>query len=151
MLATSITGFNQTNIPAVLAEKFEAKETIPASRKIDAERKITVEEYVKAYFSDIPIMVEIAKCESRFRHYDENGNVLRGEVNSLDRGVMQINEYYHKGDSDKLGYDILTLEGNAAYARHIYEKYGVRPWKSSMPCWGRSAAYSEYKDLAVNK
>lgn len=152
MLATSITGFNQANIPVVLTETVEAKETIPASsRKNNQRENITVEEYVKTYFSDIPVMIEIAKCESRFRHYDENGNVLRGEVNNLDRGVMQINEYYHGDDSRKFGYNILTLEGNAAYARHLYERYGVRPWKSSFGCWGKSEAYSQYSELALNK
>ena len=96
-------------------------------------------------------MVEIARCESRFRQYDKSGNVLRGEENRLDRGVMQINEYYHIKNSKKLGYDVLTLEGNTSYARALFEKYGVRPWKSSTPCWGRTVAYSEYNDLAINR
>jgi hypothetical protein len=94
-------------------------------------------------------MIEIAKCESRFRQYDKNGDVLHGEGNPLDRGVMQINEYYHDQDSSKLGYDILTLEGNTAYARVLFEKYGIKPWLSSFKCWGRTIAYSNYKDLAI--
>jgi len=111
---------------------------------------MTAEEYVRNYFSDIPIMVEIARCESRFRQYDSDGDVLRGEKNTSDRGVMQINEYFHNENSDKLGYDILTLEGNTAYARYLFEKYGVRPWISSSRCWGKTTAYSEYKsDLAI--
>lgn len=104
------------------------------ARKV-AKTYISAEDAVKAYFADIPIMIEVARCESRFRHYDTTGDVLRGIVNNLDRGVMQINEGYHLSDSKKLGYDILTLEGNMAYARYLYEKQGTRPWLSSSPCW----------------
>ncbi len=119
------------------------------SKQSPAPKVMTVEEYVRSYFSDIPVMVEIAKCESRFRQYGSYGEVLRGEQNALDRGVMQINEYYHGEDSKKLGFDILTLEGNTAYARYIFEKYGVSPWNSSSRCWKKTVAYSEYSNLAV--
>lgn len=150
MLASSITGLGASSIPAVVPDIIEVKETLPREdKKISVEKNITVEEYVKNYFSDIPVMIEIAKCESRFRQNDARGDVLRGEKNNLDRGVMQINEYYHNENSDKLGFDILTLEGNTSYARHLFEKYGVKPWMSSYPCWGKSLAYSKYKDLAM--
>lgn len=153
MLASSITGFGASSIPAALPEEIiEIKETLPAeNKKVVVQRKITVEEYVRNYFSDIPVMIEIARCESRFRQHDANGEVLRGEQNSLDRGVMQINEFYHDENSAKLGYDILTLEGNTSYARHLFEKYGVKPWKSSAKCWGKTVAYTEYIELAMNR
>ena len=108
-----------------------------------------VEKFIEDYFADIPVMQKIAYCESRNRHFDKNGLVLRGEKTSLDRGVMQINEYYHNEDSARLGYNILTIEGNTAYARYLFEKYGVQPWSSSAPCWKKTAAYSEYNALAV--
>lgn len=153
MITSSIAGFGASSIPAVLPEEIiEIKETIPTeNKKISVGKRMTVEEYVRSYFSDIPVMVEIAKCESRFRQYNSNGNVLRGEKNNLDRGVMQINEYYHNEDSERLGYDILTIEGNTAYARYLFEKYGVKPWKSSAKCWGKTAAYSEFIELAMNR
>ena len=152
IIASGITGLGSTSfIPSVAPESFT--QVLPSESRpkdtVKIERSITVEGYVRNYFSDIPIMIEIAKCESRFRQYDIDGNVLRGEKNELDRGVMQINEFYHNEDSVKLGYDILTLEGNTSYARALFEKYGVKPWKSSAPCWGRTTAYSEYKDLAI--
>jgi len=151
LLSSNITGFGGASfIPRVLPESIEIKETLPTEAKKTApERNITVEEYVRNYFSDIPVMVEIARCESHFRQYDKDGDVLRGEKNSLDRGVMQINEYYHNETSDRLGYDILTLEGNTSYARALFEKYGVKPWISSYPCWGKTIAYSDYRELAV--
>ncbi len=151
MLASSITGFGTSSIPAALPENVDIKEILPPeNKKISVEKTMTVEEYVRNYFSDIPIMVEIAKCESRFRQHDSNGQVLRGEKNTSDRGVMQINEDFHNENSEKLGFNILTLEGNTAYARVLFEKYGVKPWLSSSKCWEKTVAYTEYnKDLAT--
>jgi hypothetical protein len=153
MIASSITGFNGVPYaPSVPPEIIEVRDTPPVeNKKISDEKKMTVEEYVRNYFSDIPVMIEIARCESRFRQTDGSGDVLRGEKNNLDRGVMQINEYFHNEDSVKLGYDILTIEGNTSYARYLFDKYGVRPWKSSAKCWGKTAAYSEFIELAMNR
>jgi len=95
-------------------------------------------EFVTSYFQDIPIMIDIARCESQFSHYDEDGSVHRGRVNNLDVGIMQINEHYHSVTADKLGLDIYTIQGNVAYARYLYEKQGTAPWVSSSPCWGKN-------------
>lgn len=96
-----------------------------------------VEKFVRDYFKDTPILAEIAKCESRFRQYDANGEVLRGEKNTYDRGVMQINILYHAKAAAKMGLDIHNLDDNVAYARHLYEEQGAKPWKSSQACWGK--------------
>lgn len=96
-----------------------------------------VKRYVEDKFADKPILISIAKCESQYRQYDKNGNVLRGIENNLDVGVMQINEKYHLKDSKKLGYDIYTIEGNTAYAEYLYDKQGAKPWMSSSPCWAK--------------
>jgi len=95
----------------------------------------TVEEYVRLYFSDSPIMAEVAACESRFRHFDSWGDILRGEENPFDVGVMQINEHYHLQQAIDLGYNLYTLDGNLSYARYLYEKEGTDPWEASAPCW----------------
>ena len=108
----------------------------------------TVQEYVSHYFADAPIMVAIAYCESRYRQYGSDGTVFRGQVNDKDVGVMQVNEYYHSATAKKLGLDLYTLQGNAAYARYLYEKQGTQPWSSSAPCWSKSKAA---KDLALAK
>jgi hypothetical protein len=97
----------------------------------------TIKALLKKEFPDAPIMVEIARCESRFRQLDAHGNVLRGEQNSKDVGVFQVNEFYHLADSSRMGMDIHTLEGNIEYARHLYDTQGVRPWNWSKPCWGK--------------
>lgn len=95
-----------------------------------------VENYLKEHYSDTPILLEIARCESTFAHFDKNGKVTRGIVNSDDVGVMQINEHYHLETSKKLGYDIYTVEGNIAYGEYLYGKYGASPWSASSKCWG---------------
>ena len=96
----------------------------------------TVEEYVQLYFLDIPIMAEIASCESRFRHFNSRGDILRGEENPYDVGVMQINEHFHLDTAKALSHNLYSLDGNLAYARYLYEKEGTTPWKASILCWG---------------
>ncbi|MFA6050916.1 MAG: hypothetical protein WC761_07050 [Candidatus Paceibacterota bacterium] len=95
----------------------------------------TVKERVNEFFKEDPIMIKVAWCESRFRQFDKDGSVFRGKVNPKDVGVMQVNTYYHAKTADKLGYDLMTLEGNLAYAKHLYEREGTTPWMSSSPCW----------------
>lgn len=99
----------------------------------------TLSTYVYEYFADEPLLADIAWCESRMRHFGKNGGVLRGMVDSDDIGVMQINTRYHLEDSEKLGFDIYTLNGNLGYARYLYEKQGSKPWLASSPCWGKMA------------
>jgi hypothetical protein len=94
-----------------------------------------IEKLVREEFSDIPILIKIASCESQFRQFDTDGTVLRGKVNPLDRGLFQINEKYHLEASKRLGIDIYTLKGNMAYARHLYEQSGTTPWNWSKECW----------------
>ncbi len=107
------------------------------ARKQDESKEITTEAYVKNYFSDTPILAEVARCESQFRQTDKSGRVIRGKANRYDVGVMQINELYHLDKSKNLGYDIYTTEGNLAYARYLYEKEGARPWMASSGCWAK--------------
>ena len=98
----------------------------------------TVEEYVRIYFRDIPVMTRVAECESRFRQFNKYGDILRGEENFQDIGVMQVNEHYHLETADKLGHNLYTLDGNLAYARYLYKKEGTTPWRSSAKCWDGS-------------
>lgn len=99
-----------------------------------------VEAAVRTYFKDIPVMVQIARCESQFRHTLKDGSVLRGTVDPRDTGVMQINTGYHGERAQELGINIFSFEGNMEYARYLYEKQGVQPWSASAPCWERTLA-----------
>ena len=93
----------------------------------------TEEELVKMYFSDLPEMVDVAYCESTFRH-TKDGKVLRGIVDKDDIGILQINRRYHLEKAEELGYDIYTLMGNLRYGRYLYETQGLEPWKASYKC-----------------
>ena len=103
-----------------------------------------MEAYLREKFADTPILVDIARCESNFRQFDDNGNIVRGRVNPEDIGLLQINEKYQGATAKKLGLDIYTIEGNIAYAKHLYEEQGTQPWVYSSKCWAGN-------DLARNK
>jgi hypothetical protein len=105
--------------------------------KVETELNKTTEDLVREEFSDIPIMVEIAKCESQFTQFNKDGSIHLGRINPADVGTFQINERYHLRESQKLNLDIHTVNGNLKYARHLYESEGVDPWSASSPCWGK--------------
>ena len=134
-----------TTAPGASA-RVEEKATTSVPTRNELEKK------ARAYFKDDPILVEIARCESRFRHLDKNGNILRGEVNKGDLGLMQINEYYHAEKAEELGLDLKSLEGNMAYAKYLYNREGSKPWNSSSKCWKKNMADKVGSDqLALTK
>lgn len=103
----------------------------------EAPKQRSAEELVREYFKDTPELVAVAWCESRFRQFDGDGNIHRGEVNNNDIGLTQINTVYHLERANQLKLDIFTLEGNMAYAKYLYEEEGLQPWSASKPCWER--------------
>ncbi len=116
------------------------EEEVKVSEEVSKEQENsekTTQEIVEHYFSDIPVLIDVASCESEFRQFNKNGSVLRGTENSSDVGVMQINEKYHLQVAQRLGIDIYTLEGNMEYARFLYNSEGTRPWKYSSFCWNK--------------
>jgi hypothetical protein len=80
-------------------------------------------------------MIQIARCESTFRHTLADGTVLRGKVDPADTGVMQINARYHGEKARELGLDLTDMHDNMEYARDLYLRQGTKPWKSSASCW----------------
>jgi hypothetical protein len=141
MLAATIAG--QTNVDMRLVSEgnvveVSAQVNSENTENLVVKNKKSTKETVQEYFSDIPIMIDVARCESEFRQLDSNGSVLRGRVNSQDVGVMQINEKYHLETSKKLNLNIHTIEGNMAYARYLYNTQGTTPWKYSSPCWNKN-------------
>jgi hypothetical protein len=107
----------------------------------------TIEGMIQAEFGvHAPIMIEIARCESGFRHFNEDGRIIQGEVDHLDTGIFQISKKYWLDDSIKLGYNIATLAGNIKMAKHIYDRYGTEPWNASRSCWMRALPRPEEKE-----
>jgi len=120
-----------------------------ATNKILTSKEL--EEKVKTYFKDDPILVDIARCESQFRQVDAKGNILRGKINKGDLGIMQINEYYHADKALELGFDLKTVDGNLAYAKYLYNKEGVQPWISSSKCWNQETSLKLGYQVALVK
>jgi hypothetical protein len=122
----------------------EAKSTATANKKVayapEAAAVGDTEAVVRAYFADVPVMIQIARCESHFRHYLADGTVLHGRVDNADTGVMQINKRYHQKAATAMGLNLDDIYGNMAYARHLYETQGTRPWNASAPCWAQTLA-----------
>lgn len=96
-----------------------------------------VQKFINDYFADIPILTKIAGCESQYRQFNSEGDILKGEKNKYDRGVMQINILYHAETAESLGLDLDNIDDNVAYARYLYEKQGAKPWISSSACWAK--------------
>jgi hypothetical protein len=131
-----------TGVSAPVAAEAPAQGSTSTTQEVvHLQEAQSVEEYVRTYFDDTPILARIAKCETHFRHYEPDGTVVRGDINEKDLGVMQINEYYHGESAEKMGYDIYTLHGNLEYARNLYEREGVQPWRSSAHCWAEQGSH----------
>ncbi|HYF12976.1 MAG TPA: transglycosylase SLT domain-containing protein [Candidatus Paceibacterota bacterium] len=96
----------------------------------------TVNEYVREYFKDEPVLADIAQCESQMRQFDKNGNTIKNPTSSA-IGIMQIMASIHKGTAEKLGLDIYSVQGNLAYAKYLYDREGTTPWNASKNCWGK--------------
>ena len=113
---------------------------IAEGREVEVVGSTATEAIVRAYFKDIPVMIEVARCESTFRHKLADGSILQGRVDPADTGVMQINKRYHEKKAISLNLNLDTIEDNMAYARYLYDTQGVQPWSASAPCWNRTLA-----------
>ncbi|MDE1974896.1 MAG: hypothetical protein KGI49_00045 [Patescibacteria group bacterium] len=137
-LLSSLYGAGQANaaaMNAVAPATNNGQATTSGQAVSDTESANEVEAYVRGAYADEPILIDVAFCESTFRQFDKDGAVVRGKVNHGDVGVMQINEYYHADEAKRLGDDLYTLQGNVAFGKYLYQKYGTDPWSSSEKCW----------------
>ena len=86
-------------------------------------------------YKDFKKLRKIAYCESRWRQYNKNGEVLRGTVNRKDIGLFQISMIYWKDEAEQLNINIFEPNGNIDMAIQIYKNHGTDPWKWSKMCW----------------
>ncbi len=105
-----------------------------ATTAFDPLNPTDVEAKVRSYFADFPTMAAIAKCESGFRQFDSSGLVLFDPSYSM-IGIFQESSA-HLPEALGMGMNILTVDGNLAYARHLYQTNGIDPWMDSYKCWG---------------
>jgi hypothetical protein len=93
---------------------------------------VATEAKVRDYFKATPVMVEIARCESKFRQFTDSGAPLRsaGMI-----GIFQFYESIHAPIAKSRGLDLATIAGNLAYAKYLYDTEGMIPWNGSKYCW----------------
>jgi hypothetical protein len=108
----------------------------------------TVEESVRDYFKETPVMIEIARCESKFRQFTADGLPLYGGYGGGMIGVFQFYDRIHRAGAASLGFNLSTLEGNLAYAKHVYATSGTTPWNSSKQCWGNASVHVSTASLS---
>jgi len=109
----------------------------------------------KSVDQELPqVLLDISWCESRDNQskvglnyrtrvvtLSDGSTTTEKYVWSRDIGRFQINEYYHAEEAKRLGFDIYTEEGNAAYALRLYNLNGTRDWNPSKPCWSDITAW----------
>lgn len=110
---------------------------------------VDIESQVRAYFKDAPVMVAIARCESKLQQFNSSGTVLRGGWGGGMIGLFQIFESVHRSGAKALGFDLATLAGNMGYAKHLYTTQGTTPWNSSKACWS-NAPEAKLTTLSLN-
>jgi hypothetical protein len=108
--------------------------------EVKTHKATDTEAIVRSYFRDIPVLIQIARCESTFRHTLEDGSVLKGKVDPADTGVMQINKRFHSTTAAAMDLNLDDIYHNMAYARFLYETEGTKPWAASASCWSPALA-----------
>lgn len=122
----------------VIGSAVEVPTPPPIVEEIEIDAVVLIKKHAeKQGVKNIDLLVKIATCESTLSHFDQDGKVLRGVVNSKDVGLFQINEYYHLEKSIELGFDIHTPDGNVQYAVWLFKNEGSTPWNWSKNCWSK--------------
>ena len=87
-----------------------------------------VEDAVRFYFADAPVMIDVARCETHFKQYNSDASPYY-DASKTYIGVFQISEKIHEAKASALGFNLATLDGNIRYARYLYDASGTNPWK----------------------
>jgi len=93
--------------------------------------KERIKKEIETVFPGLPIMLEVARCESEYRVKAYNPT-----NNSNDKGIFQISERYHGDRVEQLGLDMYNPAENIRFARMLYDERGLDPWIHSKHCWG---------------
>lgn len=139
-------------MPSV-SQAFSSTSSSESARQLNE----SVETHVRNVFVDAPIMVEVARCESRFRQFDDQATstqpepvVLMGGYKKRMVGIFQIYDDIHRVAARTLGWNIDTIDGNIGYARYMYDKQGTTPWLSSSGCWANKKIVDVEQSAPVN-
>ena len=83
-------------------------------------------------YADFRLLRRIGYCESSWRQYDKDGEVLRGYQHAPDSGLFQINTVVHAAEVE-------DPYRNIDYALTLYVNQGPSPWYPSKSCWNAFA------------
>ena len=95
------------------------------------------EAIVREYFSDIPVMIQVARCESTFRHTLADGSVLRGVVDNdtverADSTNKETIQHPHDGNDRKTTTRSPEFTSKIPFAFAQREKPTSRAFRSSI-------------------
>jgi predicted metal-binding protein len=120
------------------------KESMYAATPIALDPNIGIKLYVEEFFTqnDATEMLAIINCESGFKQFNEQGEVLKNREGSSAVGIAQIiaskhpdqkvlDQYNKRNNTDLTvnDFDITTLMGNVGYALILYKVRGTRDWE----------------------
>lgn len=91
----------------------------------------------QVFGKDAIVMIRVAKCESSLSQFNSDGTIKKGMVNPNDEGIFQINSIDHGDEAYKMNLDIGTLSGNIQFAKWLFDKQGLTPWRYSKSCWNK--------------
>ncbi len=90
------------------------------------QKEISIKEKIAKEFKDVPRMMDVIYCESKFQQFGKDGKVLKSRTS--DYGVGQINKV-HLPEAKRLGLDIFnSVDDNIKMMRIIYDKQGINAW-----------------------
>lgn len=93
----------------------------------------SISRYARLYNVDEKLMLNIIECESRFQIEAVNTKAKVG----VDKGLAQINTYYHEKDMKRMGLDIHSANDNVEYMAYLMSLHGTSDYKASRHCWSR--------------
>lgn len=84
-------------------------------------------------YRDYRILKEVIKCESNWRQYKDDGQLI---VSSGNIGLGQINKFAHETTYKSLGFNPEDPYDNLNFTVYLYKRDGLNPWqKWSGACW----------------
>lgn len=128
---TSAKSFVMNNLTSLTAPGRSAVVTTTGpTHSAIVQKTISDAVFARLPYSEAVALVARAQEESGFRQFNDDGSILRGEVNPKDVCAFQINEDYWLEKAKELGHDIYTLNGCIEMALVIYKERGLDAWNT---------------------
>jgi hypothetical protein len=109
-----------------------------ASESLTAEaQRNHISRLIAEYFpDDYWTMKAVANCESTgLVHRLSDGSLIPNLEGSTARGVFQVLMSVHAEAMENMGLNPNDDRDYMTYVRHLYDEFGLRPWKASQHCW----------------